>query len=244
MLADVAPGYDIYCTAKSECLNKSNSNPWVAVGGTSAASPLLAGGLALVDEELRRDGRQDLGLANPLLYQIDRSPEAGSVISDVVTGDNDLGPAIQGSPLGCCSAGVGFDYASGLGSVNVSALALVASGIVPKIVSVSLSLPAQRPILRHHLTARVSCSGPCLLAAYAKVKLGRARPFNAYSTVVLLKKKGRRTLELKFSGSQLRKLRAALAHRDRITATVYGVILDPGGNVERATPGQTLKIKS
>ena len=66
------PGYDIYCSAR-ECTSVGGGNPWIAVGGTSAASPLLAGGLALVDQLLREHGRQDLGLANSLLYQV-RAP--------------------------------------------------------------------------------------------------------------------------------------------------------------------------
>jgi subtilase family serine protease len=242
MLADVAPGYDIYCTAKGDCLNGSNSNPWVPVGGTSASSPLLAGGLALVDESLRQHGRQDVGLANPLFYEIDRSPAATSVLSDVVSNDNDLGMSLRGKPLGCCSAGVGYDYASGLGSVNLAALALVASTTVPKIVGVGLTLPAQRPVQRHHLTATVSCSGRCLAASYGAVRVGHARPFDVFSDVFLLKKKGRKTVELKFSASQQRKLHGGLSHRSTITATVYGAILDPSGNIERATRGKVLRI--
>jgi subtilase family serine protease len=243
MLADPAPGYDIYCTAKSECINKDNSNPWIPFGGTSAASPLLAGGIALVDESLRLHQRQDVGLANPLLYQIDHSPEAASVFSDVVTGNNDLGMSLSGKLLGCCTAGPGFDYASGLGSVNLAALSFVASTIVPKIVGVSLSLPGQKPVQRGHLTAKVSCSGRCLSAAYAALALGRTKPFQVFSDVALLKKKGAKTLELKFSKGQLRRLRGALSHREKITATVFGVILDPGGNIERATRGKTLRIR-
>jgi subtilase family serine protease len=243
MLADPAPGYDIFCTAKGECINKGNSNPWIPFGGTSAASPLLAGGLALVDESLRLHQRQDVGLANPLLYQIDHSPEAASVFSDVVTGANDLGPSLTGKSLGCCSAGPGFDYASGLGSVNLAALSFVASTIVPKIVGVSLSLPGQKPVQRGHLTAKVSCSGRCLLAAYARLALGHSKPFEVFSAIALLKKRGGRTLQLKFSRSQLRRLHGALSHQENITATVFGVILDPGGNIERATRGKKLRIK-
>ena len=243
MLADPLPGYDIYCTAKGECINNGNSNPWIPFGGTSAASPLLAGGIALVDESLRLHHRQDVGLANPLLYQIDHSPEAASVFSDVVTGDNDLGASLGGKLLGCCTAGVGFDYASGLGSVNLAALSFVASTIVPKIVAVSLSVPGQEPVQRGHLTAKVSCSGRCLLAAYAAVAVARAKSFEVFSDVALLKQKGRKTLQLKFSSRQLRQLRGALSRREKITATVFGVILDPGGNIERATRGTKLRIK-
>ena len=73
MLADIIPGYAVFCSAQGDCINSGNSNPWQSVGGTSAATPLLAGGFALVDEELRMHNRQDLGLANPLLYTLGRS---------------------------------------------------------------------------------------------------------------------------------------------------------------------------
>ena len=144
MLSDVLPGYEIYCSAPAGCETPASSDPWTQFGGTSAASPLLAGGFALVDEALRRQGRQDLGLANPLLYALDRLPAGPDVISDVQVNGDDLGSVIAGSPLGCCYAIPGYDEASGLGSLNLSALALAASSIVPKIVAVGLSLPSQR----------------------------------------------------------------------------------------------------
>ena len=73
MLADIAPGYTVFCSATPDCVNSESTNPWQTVGGTSAATPLLAGGLALVDEALRLNGRHDVGFANPLLYKIGRN---------------------------------------------------------------------------------------------------------------------------------------------------------------------------
>ena len=105
MLADVAPGYEIYCTAKGDCIGRAQPDPWSQVGGTSAAAPLVAGGLALVDQALRRGHRQDLGLANPLLYAIDHSPSAAGVISDIVANNNDLGQSLGGAPLGLLHRG-------------------------------------------------------------------------------------------------------------------------------------------
>ncbi len=51
MLADLLPGYNIFCSVKA-C--QGYGSGWVAVGGTSASSPLFAGGLALIDQMLRR----------------------------------------------------------------------------------------------------------------------------------------------------------------------------------------------
>src|ERR1700722_17170840 len=168
MLADVLPGYDIYCTSQGDCLNLENSNPWVPVGGTSAASPLFAGGLALVDQLLRQHGKQNVGLANSLLYKLDRRNASTHVISDVVSNDNDLGPFLSigtHRSLGCCTARAGYDLASGLGSVNVGKLAHLAVAIQPAVAKVSLKLPAQRPVARRHLLAKLRCSRRCILVA-------------------------------------------------------------------------------
>ncbi|MGH2892503.1 MAG: S53 family peptidase, partial [Solirubrobacteraceae bacterium] len=160
MLADVAPGYEIFCTAKRDCIGKDHTSPWTQVGGTSAAAPLLAGGLALVDQALRKSRHQDIGLANPLLYTIDHSAAGPGVIADIVANTNDLGSSLIGRPFGCCTAGPGFDEASGLGSVNLANLAFAAGSLVPPIVNVGLSVPAQRhPVASKHLLASVSCSG-------------------------------------------------------------------------------------
>ena len=126
MLADIAPGYTVFCSATPDCVNSESTNPWQTVGGTSAATPLLAGGLALVDESQRLNGRHDVGFVNPLLYKIGRNGALrGSVFSDVQEFSNDIGPFITRNhrSLGCCKAGPGFDRASGWGSVNLTGLA-------------------------------------------------------------------------------------------------------------------------
>jgi subtilase family serine protease len=246
MLADVAPGYEIYCTAKGDCLSNQNSNPWTQVGGTSAASPLLAGGLALVDQALRRSGRQDIGLANPLLYKIATLPQAANVISDVVTNDNDLGASIENKPFGCCTAVPGYDDASGLGSINLAGLALVAGTLVPKVVHVGLSLPAQRhAVTAEHLLARVSCSGRCLLGAYTHIQLGSSKKLlTEESNTYLLRNGGRKTIKIPFDSKTLGKVRSALARGQKATAIVYGAILDPNGTIEAQTSGVRLKLAS
>ena len=125
MLADVSPGYAVYCTAQQDC----DGRGWLSFGGTSAATPLLAGGFALVDETLRRQGHIALGLANPLLYRLGRNAtSAAQVFYDVTSGSNDVGPFIQPSqqPLGCCSAAPGYDEASGWGGLNLPAFAQAA----------------------------------------------------------------------------------------------------------------------
>ncbi len=126
-LADVIPGYAIYCTAPV-CANFPHQTPgWTAIGGTSAATPLIAGGIALADQSARRHGQRGLGFLNPLLYKIGRSSSRGAVFGDLSKGDNDLGEMIPpaaggGKPLGCCSAKRGYDLVSGWGSPRLVAL--------------------------------------------------------------------------------------------------------------------------
>jgi kumamolisin len=225
MLADIAPGYAVYCTAVSDC----GHQPWTAVGGTSGATPLLAGGLALVDQQLREAGRAQLGLANPLLYALGRSNERASAFDDVTEGDNDVFPFVGGRPaLGCCDARSGFDYASGWGSVRIAGLARAALSQQPRIVRATLSLPgAQHPLGARRIRAVISCSAACVLAAYARVRIGRSEAFEVDSAVSKLAARGRATISLRFSSHQLGRLRTARGHHDAISATVYGVILDP-----------------
>ena len=122
MLADNVPGYAIYCTPPA-CAFAADVTPgWHPVGGTSAATPLLAGGVADADQVAAARREPAIGFLNPLLYSVGRR-HGGGGLRDVTIGDNDLGKLIDKTPTGCCSARAGYDRASGLGSVDVSALA-------------------------------------------------------------------------------------------------------------------------
>jgi subtilase family serine protease len=54
--------------------------------GTSAATPLWAGVIALADQ----DAGQHLGFVNPAIYAIARGPAYHQAFHDVVTGDNSV----------------------------------------------------------------------------------------------------------------------------------------------------------
>lgn len=247
MLADLLPGYSIYCTAPKQCLNSQNASPWLTVGGTSAGTPLLAGGVAIVDQMLRLNGHENLGLLNPLLYQLGPSTAVNGVFSDVISGDNDLGPYISpgdGQLLGCCTATPGWDDASGWGSVALANFAGLALNAVPKRIAISLSLARhQRPVARHGLFADVSCSAACEIGAYTTVRIGGST-FLAESKLVNEPAPGRTSIDVKFSSSQLRKLRSALRGHRKIVATVYGVLIDSLGEIQHHTAGKELRIAS
>lgn len=133
-LGDPYPGYALYCTA-AECEpGKQVVRGWTSIGGTSAATPLMAAGVAIADQYAARHGQRPLGFLNPLLYQLgaDRKTRRGA-FDDVVTGNNDVGRILPanvggGFPLGCCSARSGYDTASGWGSLKMPGFAKLAVG--------------------------------------------------------------------------------------------------------------------
>ena len=81
---------------------------WYIFGGTSEASPLFAGIVAIADQA----SHHDLGLLNPALYRL--QGDAGIV--DITVGNNSFA-GVTGY-----NAGPGYDLASGLGTVDASAL--------------------------------------------------------------------------------------------------------------------------
>jgi kumamolisin len=121
LLADSYPGIAIYCKENKQgnCDASLPGNPFIAGFGTSAAGPLFAGIVALVDQRLRAAGQPPLGFANPLLYRLGRAGGRGA-LRDIVTGSNSVFWKT------CCKAAPGYDRASGWGSVNAAGLAAAA----------------------------------------------------------------------------------------------------------------------
>lgn len=116
-MADGYPAIAVYCGVADDgtCAPTPGANPFQAVGnGTSTATPLVAGGVALANQRRREMGDPRLGFVNPLFYALGDQPQGP--LRDIVDGSNDLG-------FGCCDAGPGYDLASGWGSVNAERLA-------------------------------------------------------------------------------------------------------------------------
>jgi hypothetical protein len=99
---------------------------WAVYGGTSAATPLWASLVALVDAQAGCAGRP-VGFANPALYAAAGSAAYHSDFDDVTRGSNDV------TGGGLYAAGAGYDMASGLGTPDVAGLApaLCAAGTLP-----------------------------------------------------------------------------------------------------------------
>ena len=93
-------------------------------GGTSVSAPVFAGIIALLNQSLKQPG---VGNINPALYRLARS--ASDAFHDVTEGDI-FTPCQQGSPncvegkLGF-AAGIGYDLATGWGSVDAARLVSV-----------------------------------------------------------------------------------------------------------------------
>jgi subtilase family serine protease len=106
--ADAHPGYTIVCSPSVQSCGPSSGQTLSFVGGTSAATPLVAGMIALWNQKARQVGAPRPGFVPPLLYSLARRPGA---FLDITVGNN-----VVFSGTNCCSAGTGFDLASGLGS--------------------------------------------------------------------------------------------------------------------------------
>jgi len=105
--ADESPGYSIVCSSGVKgCPNSAQSITFV--GGTSAATPLVAGMIALWNQQAKQQGLARPGFVPPLLYATAKS-NPGAFI-DIIQGSNAL---FGGS---CCPARPGFDLATGIGS--------------------------------------------------------------------------------------------------------------------------------
>src|SRR6266566_3425259 len=107
--ADPATGYATYCTVtNSGC----PSTGWITVGGTSAAAPLWAGSMALIDQYLQSKAKSVVGSANPTLYGLFNAQQQAPAFHDVTNGNNLHYPAATG-----------YDMGSGIGTPDVNNIA-------------------------------------------------------------------------------------------------------------------------
>ena len=125
----------LYCVSGS-CVNgtfrASDGQSLSVVGGTSVATPQLAGVLALVEQKIG----SKIGNAGPGLYALANSSFYSSVFNDITTGNNTS--ACTAGTINCPAGGVigysattGYDQATGWGSVNASNLATDWNKVTP-----------------------------------------------------------------------------------------------------------------
>ncbi len=133
-----AAGHDPYLLClEGSCVPDSQGNFFLYfVYGTSASAPSFAGVMALVDLKMTQSGSStQQGQANYVLYPLAAKeklsqcngsntttlPASTCIFNDVTVGNDEV-PGEPGYPNAPYASGVGYDQASGLGSVNVTNL--------------------------------------------------------------------------------------------------------------------------
>ncbi len=112
--ADESPGYPIVCSKGVQGC-KGSGQSIAFVGGTSAATPLVAGMIALWNQQAKNQGLKKPGFVAPLLYSLAKS--SPQTFTDITQGTNAL---FGGS---CCPTRTGFDLATGWGSPAANVVA-------------------------------------------------------------------------------------------------------------------------
>ena len=115
------------------CEGEISTSSFTPIGGTSAGTPAFAGIMALVDQKMK--SRQ--GAVNYILYRLaalqqyskcngsstTKAPDSACIFYDITSGNSSVpGEPSYGKPNAKYPAGVAFDLATGLGSLNVANL--------------------------------------------------------------------------------------------------------------------------
>jgi alpha-tubulin suppressor-like RCC1 family protein len=94
-------------------------NAWQGLGGTSFASPLWAGYMALVNQESEANGLPPVGFANPVLYAIGNSKQYEPTFNDIRDDTRTHGTDFFAVP--------GFDLVTGWGSPTCNLIGQLAA---------------------------------------------------------------------------------------------------------------------
>jgi kumamolisin len=118
--ANPSTGYPVYL-----------DGAWYAFGGTSAAAPVWAAFMAIVNQGRVQNGLGRIGFANPTIYKIGASSLAASAFHDIADNTNNLYyPAVAG-----------YDLSTGWGTIKGSGLfQALTAGVDPPTAPTSLTL--------------------------------------------------------------------------------------------------------
>ena len=108
---------DVALTADNIYVVANNGQRLSGIGGTSAAAPLWAGFLALVNQQSANFGHGPVGYLNPALYALGKSGAYAFDFHDITTGNN-----TNSSSPGRFFAVAGYDLCTGWGTPNGSNL--------------------------------------------------------------------------------------------------------------------------
>jgi len=123
-------------TTGTDCSNGflSTKNYWDIIGGTSAGTPSFAGMLTLMVQKYGVNGK-GLGNINPTLYALAaNAANYAAVFHDTTNGNNIVPCSVIAADTGCTTgtygwdAQVGYDLATGLGSIDGYQLFLALAG--------------------------------------------------------------------------------------------------------------------
>ena len=79
---------DVAMTAANILVVANNGQQETGVGGTSAAAPLWAGFIALVNQQASALHKPVVGFLNPAIYAIGKGPNYATAFHDITTGNN------------------------------------------------------------------------------------------------------------------------------------------------------------
>ncbi|HEX4644207.1 MAG TPA: immunoglobulin domain-containing protein, partial [Verrucomicrobiae bacterium] len=83
------------------------------IGGTSAAAPMWAGFMALVNQQAAANGKPPIGFFNPIIYSLGKGPNRNTILHDITTGNT----TNSSSPTKFFAV-PGYDLCTGWGSPN------------------------------------------------------------------------------------------------------------------------------
>ena len=148
----------LVCDATAPCQSGSGFGGVTAgqtngglVGGTSASAPNFAAMLAVIEQA---NGGSSLGNINPRLYALAQGSTAATIFHDTITGDNQVRcvsgstDCQAGASMGY-SAGVGYDQATGLGSMDAVAFS---ASFAAKAATIQIEVSPASPIVGQPVT--------------------------------------------------------------------------------------------
>jgi subtilase family serine protease len=113
-----AIGYNllIYQSGSGDAV-QGNNQDWRLIGGTSAATPIIAGMITLINSKLQQMGKAPVGFFNSLLYKMaHEDPSTVTSVGNLNTNNK------NGCPYGYVSNPNGYDPVTGLGYPQLDAI--------------------------------------------------------------------------------------------------------------------------
>ena len=128
--------------------NRQASSQWDLYDGTSGSSPLMAGLVALVNQQAVAMGKQPLGFANPAFYALGKGGSYASLFNDINDGSGDN---LSGLYPVSYTAVSGYDLCTGWGSPKGLAMVNALAGPLPT--GSPTSTPTPSPTITPTFTA-------------------------------------------------------------------------------------------